>query len=264
MIPDCSWHRLLIATETTATEITATGTTPTEGTSYSTTTFSSAVISSAPEQGCSTIHSPGNGTISCDDEKCRITCDPGHVPWQLRFTPETCQTVTRFYTKIETKIWKKKPVSLVFYFIFCIFCRNGKWSSTLTDQCLSITEICELNLNFYTKHPDQTIQTWTKNQNEVIHTVSCQKGFVNQGTQSRSYKMRCVCRYDGHSYKCRKNKYFGSELGDCVDKTHGNGDSGRIETADDWLDMKRLKFSHFMRALYDTFWMGAEGKITHL
>ena len=121
MIPDCSWHRLLIATETTATEITATGTTPTEGTSYSTTTFSSAVISSAPEQGCSTIHSPGNGTISCDDEKCRIRCDPGHVPWQLRFTPETCQTVTRFYTKIETKIWKKTSfLSFLFYFLYLL------------------------------------------------------------------------------------------------------------------------------------------------
>ena len=77
--------------------------------------------------------------------------------------------------------------------------------------------------------------------------------------------MRCFCERDDFKYTCKKNRSFGTNLGKCVPgesdseggggQGGGQGGGGRRNTI---LDRKRVKFSYFMRSLYDTFWAGPE------
>ena len=94
--------------------------------------------------------------------------------------------------------------------------------------------------------------------------------------------MRCFCERDDFKYTCKKNRSFGTNLGKCVPGESdsegggqgGGGQGGGGQGGGQWgddsegdyetildntiLDRKRVKFSYFMRSLYDTFWAGPE------
>ena len=113
----------------------------------------------------------------------------------------------------------------------------------------------------------------------MVYQVSCDPGYVLEFTGNQFEKMRCVCKFEQDGFVCRKSRYFESNLGLCVpgysnggggvdggsssNKENNDTDSGQ---GIDFLDLspeelvemniKRHKFSFFMRSLYDTFWYG--------
>ena len=104
----------------------------------------------------------------------------------------------------------------------------------------------------------------------LVYQVSCEPGHVLEFTGNQYEKMRCVCRFEHDGFVCSKSRYFGSNLGLCVPgysndggNEENNTDSGQGEDFQDLspeevfeMNVKRHKFSFFMRSLYDTFWYG--------
>ena len=111
----------------------------------------------------------------------------------------------------------------------------------------------------------------------VFH-AKCSDGFFFENTGKSYHKEKCICRYDDHEYSCSKSTHFHGDLGNCIAYTGppttepgsstrpnnhwpnngpngGNAGSGLEDI--NWLDYKRVKFTSFMRSLYDTFWEGA-------
>lgn len=110
----------------------------------------------------------------------------------------------------------------------------------------------------------------------IIYQISCQSDHVFEFSKVDHQKMRCYCERDDFRYTCKKNRSFGTNLGKCVpgesySEDGGDGQNGGSQGGGDFgggffdtifdntvLDEKRVKFSYFMRSLYDTFWAGPE------
>ena len=111
----------------------------------------------------------------------------------------------------------------------------------------------------------------------VFH-AECSDGFVFENTGSSYHKEKCICKYDDYEYSCSKSTHFHGNLGNCIaytgapttesnNSTRPNnwwpingpngGNGGSSSEGNNWLDYKRVKFTSFMRSLYDTFWYGA-------
>ena len=110
----------------------------------------------------------------------------------------------------------------------------------------------------------------------LVYQVSCDPGYILEFTGNQYEKMRCVCKFEQDGFVCRKSRYFESNLGLCVQGySNGggdsNGNSNRENNTDSGegidfqglspeelveMNIKRHKFSFFMRSLYDTFWYG--------
>ena len=110
----------------------------------------------------------------------------------------------------------------------------------------------------------------------LVYQVSCDPGYVLEFTGNQYEKMRCVCKFEQDGFGCRKSRYFESNLGLCVPGySNGGGDSNGNSSGENNTDsgegidfqglspeelvemnIKRHKFSFFMRSLYDTFWYG--------
>ena len=72
--------------------------------------------------------------------------------------------------------------------------------------------------------------------------------------------MRCFCYELNGIYFCRKNRYFGANLGRCIEKIQKQKEYEEVPVSESApsnfeliLIQKRLKFRYFLSSLYDIF-----------
>ena len=203
---------------------------------------------------CPELSQPKNGTIFCNSNfyECNLLCDPGFVPWQLKFDVENNNDISSSTTCDGN---------------------TGEWDNILSDECLKIEEVCGLNLYSLTADPKVSLKiaereadSWKHLLGGFVYHAECDDGFVFEGTGKKYHKEKCICRFDNFQYSCSKSEFFDSELlGSCVEGKDDSGNQGNnnndnigeLALGNNWLDYKRVKFTSFMRSLYDTFWYGA-------
>ena len=152
-----------------------------------------------------------------------------------------------------------------------IDCSNGNIQST-NFNCVNVSNICELDLSKYEIDPLKSIQI-TKHGRKPktnfsvlpanwisgnVYKITCDEGYIHEFSKTNQQKMRCLCKEHDGSYTCRKNRYFGENLGRCIKKTHHDepGDFNINPNFENSLAKKRLQFRYFMSSLYDTFLYG--------
>ena len=263
VIPKCSWRMVdedgnefsnTTTTETITTSLPETTspilTYPEDSTTIEPTTE---LITNGPVNCSASTNLVPNGELSCDGLVCQLFCDPGFAPKQLKNSRT--------------------------FFPASIYCSDLEY---MNIKCIPIQDICELDTYQYELDTKKSVSVMSKPPIDntlggVVYVVSCEVGSVLEFTGHQHQKMRCVCKHEKDGFICRKSHYFGSNLGLCVDgdgnsggfNDYGNGggwdNSGGFDN--DWhgidndelgftLAVKRLKFSNFLRSMYDAFWYG--------
>ena len=298
LFPNCEWFDTGLCPEETtfpetSTELSTFPTETTTETSFSSTvntpvsTSSTTASSTQPNNSnCPILTNPTNGAIYCNEQntKCGVICDPGFVPWSLKFTSDPLPV----FAECDT--------------------HSGEWSQPLTDECLPIDEVCSLdasmidqsatikiikkeggfnnetaleilNDNISNEDFSRSVSGSIKNikihiLGGVVYTTSCKDGLTFKNTGKSKHREKCVCKFVGEGYKCVRSQYFDSDLGVCIDETNSSDfvdslvddlvnptevfdESEKLSISEmkKLLAIKRMKFSSFMGGLYDLFLM---------
>ena len=146
-------------------------------------------------------------------------------------------------------------------------------SSSLTPPY--IPDSCFLDLSKYYSDPQKSIDIYTPKSDfiefdhGIVYKITCPKGYIFENEQRyhkkcRTRRMRCVCKENelGQTL-CKKNAVFGRDLGRCISMEYFQNELV-FSNQKPIFDLKRLKFSNFMRSLYDTFWFGPGPESTNI
>jgi hypothetical protein len=236
-------------------------------TQYSTdSTESTTTQSSYVSNECEAIHPPNNGGLACDsmNSTCTMTCDTDHVPWQLKYDTDSVPTTTVCNPN------------------------SGQWTTSLTDECVTIDEICAFDVNSIQSDSKADIKIKQKTADTSkgilggwIYNAKCDNNYVFQNTGHNQERVKCICKFKDANYLCVKSHDLTLELGSCVDPSEAvdttTASTAAPTTTSGWMDwddlftteappegtidyllnFKRKKFTMFMRGLFDTYWYGA-------
>ena len=152
MFPVCEWIAQVVPCESTESSTTL-DSTSTEITTTSSTWHDDLV--------CPELNPPSNGTLFCnsDNSTCKVKCDQGTVPWQLKHSHHTCAESTRC-----------DPLT-------------AEWTNVLTDECLSIEDVCTLDSMSSMTDPLYTVPTYNYRENSQCRHLSW-KNTLNTGLSS--------------------------------------------------------------------------------